>query len=108
MHLYHKHIIAPENANSGGTYWEDFEEVWQYGSNLGQPNQDPMWEQDGVAPQCPVPDIKTPYLKTKTGRVFIPKSWAPKGFVECHTIGNYGWIFKEKKEGDDGYVKQRK
>lgn len=99
------YIIAPENACSGEVNLEDFEEVWQYGSNLGQPDADPLWEQDGVAPQCAVQNIaKLP--SSKGGRAYIPRDWKPKGFLESHSISNYGWIFNRDK-GDAGYVAPR-
>ena len=101
------YIIAPENANADGEDWSLFEEVWQYGSNLDQPNRDPLWEQDGVAPQKPVKGLELlPTPKTKGGRVFIP-SGVIKSFIESHTISNYKWIFTERKPGMDGYVKPR-
>ncbi len=46
--------------------------MWQYGSNLGMPGEDDMWEQDGIAPQCPVNGIETDPQKGE--RVEIPKS----------------------------------
>jgi len=101
------YIVAPENACSGGIDWSMFIEVWQYGSNLGQGDEDYPWDQDGVAPQCAVPDINTIYAHTKNGRVFIPKTWKPKGFLDCHTIANYGWIFSDLTQGKKGYVKPR-
>jgi hypothetical protein len=101
------YIIAPENACSGnGVDYAKFTEVWQYGSNLGEPNADPLKQQDGVAPQCAVPDIVSSHGKTKNGRVFIPNG-VEKDFLKCHTIGNYKWIFTERKLGMDGYVKPR-
>jgi hypothetical protein len=62
-----------------------------------------IWEQDGVAPQCKIENIDL--NPTKGGRVYIPPE-LKKGFVESHTIGNYGWIFT-KITGQDGYVKKR-
>lgn len=74
-------------------------QIWQYGSNLHQLKQDPMYEQDGVAPQCAVNGLAT------SKRVFIPDKYAngtkiPKNFLDSHSIGNYKWIF-ELKEGKD-------
>jgi len=108
------YILAPENACSGGTDWTKFTEVWQYGSNLGQPNADPLNEQDGVAPQCECTNLifSNNQLNSgnnkniKTGRVFIPNNVTTKGFIGSHSINNYEWIFnKQKNEG--GYVKPR-
>jgi len=95
------YIIAPENACSGSVTLSDFDEVWQYGSNLGMPGQDDMWEQDGVAPQCAAGNLDN-------NRVEIPKNPGfVKSFDESHYIKNYGWIFKSIQNGDKGYVKKR-
>ncbi len=99
------YIIAPENACSGGCDLTAFTEVWQYGSNLDQSNADLVKEQDGVAPQCAVPEIEKIYTKTKAGRIFIPNG-ITKGFVQSHSIGNYGWIFN-RTPSENGYVKPR-
>jgi hypothetical protein len=102
------YIIAPENACSGEINLDDFEEVWQYGANLGEPNADPIDKQDGVAPQCAVKgldDVEVKY-KEKRGRAFIPDG-EPKGFLQSHLIGNYKWIFR-KDIKDEDYVKPRK
>ena len=80
MKTFNNNIIAPENACGGGVDWSIFREVWQYGSNLGQADEDLSWDQDGVAPQCVVTGIETKYPNTKTGRVFIPKSVTTKSF----------------------------
>ncbi|WP_149244328.1 hypothetical protein [Dyadobacter sp. 32] len=47
----YRYIIAPENGCSA-TYgkeapaqWKD--QIWQYGSNLGQGDPDPLWNQLG-------------------------------------------------------------
>ncbi len=84
-----------------------FEEVWQYGSNLGEPNADPIDQQDGVAPQCAVKgleNIASDY-KDKRGRAFIPDG-EPKVFLQSHSIENYKWIFRRERN-DKGYVKSR-
>lgn len=94
------YIIAPENACSGGVDAGSFDEIWQYGSNLGETDQDPIWEQDGVAPQCAVGNLDD-------RRAFIPKDWKPKGFVESHAVSNYKWIFNIKY-GNKGFITQRK
>ncbi len=77
------YVIAPENACSGEIDLDAFEEVWQYGSNLGEPNADPIDQQDGVAPQCAVKglgNIASDY-KDKRGRAFIPDG-EPKVFLQ--------------------------
>ena len=108
-------IIAPENANSGAADWTLFEEVWQYGSNLDQPNADPLYLQDGVAPQMECQGLinangkqNTNGTVLKTGRAFIPNG-SPKGFVESHKIKNYGWIFNRNSiHRSAGFVILRK
>lgn len=102
------YIIAPENAAAGEISLNDFEEVWQYGANLGEPNADPLHMQDGVAPQNAVNGLKDvePQYSEKRGRAFIPKG-EPKGFKASHSIGNYKWIFEIKLKTDKGYVKPR-
>ena len=100
------YIIAPENAEAGDINLNDFEEVWQYGSNLGESNADPLNQQDGVAPQTAVKGITDLQLKKKGGRAFIPKD-EPKGFLQSHSIGNYKWIFNKIVKGDNGYVNKR-
>ena len=38
-------------------------------------------------------------------RAYIPAT-APKGFLDCHWVYNYDWIF-DLQLGRDGYVKKR-
>ena len=57
-----------------------------------------------MAPQCKIENIDL--NPTKGGRVYIPPE-VKKGFVESHTIGNYGWIFEIKNPLKEGYVKKR-
>ncbi len=105
------YIIAPENGCSE-TYgkvdpvqWKD--QLWQYGSNRGQGQPDPVWDQDGVAPQCEVGNIGF------ARRAFIPATYGngekiPKGYLDSHSISNYGWIFEIPNEKDaKGYVQSR-
>jgi len=96
------YIIAPENAESGGTDWNVFTEVWQYGSDEETLKNTPKL-QDGVAPQTKAKDLP------KDRRVFIPYD-VPQGFLKSHSIGNYKWIFtKLTPTGTNsaGYVKPR-
>lgn len=96
-----EYIIAPENGCSGSVTLTDFKgDVWQYGSNDNSPGGDPLWLQDGAAPQCKAGGL------LDINRVYIPNS-APKGFTESHSIGNYGWIFTTINNGLPGYVKKR-
>ncbi|MDP3567391.1 fibronectin type III domain-containing protein [Sediminibacterium sp.] len=109
------YIIAPENATGGGVQWNLFDAVWQYGSDLKEPNQDNIWLQDGVAPQAECPALKLGNGKNnpntnqpiQTGRIFIPKGFTPKDFGSSHYLVNYHWIFTERKFGMTGYVKPR-
>ena len=95
------YIIAPENACSDGMDWSLFDEVWQYGSNLDQENPDPVWEQDGIAPQCEVKNLST---AKKGGRVFFPEDYRKKNFIDSHLLKQYHWIIKKIKPGEPGYV----
>lgn len=83
--------------------------MWQYGSNLGEMNEDLPWLQDGVAPQCAVPNITKKYGNTQTGRVFIPEDVKTKSYLGSHSVGNYYWIFSDLIPNDPrgGYVKPR-
>lgn len=67
----------------------------------GEPNADDISDQDGIVPQCAAGGL------TIKQRVFMPKDWSPKGFLDSHSINNYKWIFN-KKENDKGYVTPRK
>jgi hypothetical protein len=98
------YCVAPENACSGDINLNDFKEVWQYGTNEAL---DLVWEQDGVAPQCPIKNIGTPLPHTLNGRIYLPQDFYPKTFLGCHSINNYGWIFNLEQK-TDGYVKARK
>jgi hypothetical protein len=102
------YIIAAENACSGTLNNNVLgnAQVWQYGSNLHQRNADPMYDQDGVAPQCAVNGLD------KTKRVFIPDKYLdgtdiPKSFLDSHSIGNYRWIFEIKQGQKNGYISKR-
>jgi hypothetical protein len=95
------YIIAPEGADVAGADWSLFQEVWQYGSNLGEQNQDPLGQQDGITPQKALKNIENVLVG---GRVFIPADWPNKDFVESHMIYSYQWIFERLKLGDKGFV----
>jgi hypothetical protein len=97
------YILAAENACIDGTDWTLFQEVWQYGSNLDQENPDPIWEQDGVAPQCQVKGLEV-MKPDKGGRAFIPKDWPRKNFVDSHQPYNFDWIFERIQKGEAGYI----
>lgn len=95
------YIIAAENACADGMDWSQFEEVWQYGSNLDQEDADPVWQQDGIAPQCEVKNIKSAKVG---GRVFLPSYIRKKDFVNSHMLKQYHWIIKKLEPGDLGYI----
>ncbi|NRA12019.1 MAG: hypothetical protein HRT57_08720 [Crocinitomicaceae bacterium] len=95
------YIIAAENACADGMNWTEFEEVWQYGSNLGQKDADPVWEQDGVAPQCEVKNIDSAKIG---GRVFLLSYIRKKEFLNSHMLKQYQWIIKKLEPSDPGYV----
>ena len=97
------YILAPENACQEGADWSQFEQVWQYGSNLGEKDADPLWEQDGIAPQCAVKGIET-LDPTKGGRAFFPKDWKRKNFVDSHMLYNFDWIFEQITKGQVGFI----
>lgn len=97
------YILAPENGCLDSVDWNMFEEVWQYGSNLGEKDADPVWEQDGVAPQCKVKGLEN-LPPCKGGRVCIPKDWPDKNFIDSHQLYNFYWIFERIKKGEAGYI----
>ncbi len=100
------YCVAPENACSGDINLNDFKEVWQYGTNEAV---DLVWEQDGVAPQCPIKGLES--NTSTSGRVYLPNNFYPKTFLGCHSISNYGWIFTDiiyNPNKPNGYVKPRK
>jgi hypothetical protein len=97
------YILAPESACVDSVDWNLFEEVWQYGSNLDQEDPDPLWEQDGIAPQCQVKGLE--FLPpNKGGRAFIPKDWPTKNFIDSHQLYNFDWIFERIQHGESGYI----
>ena len=97
IHLGGYYIIAPENACTGTVNPNEWDQIWQYGTD--EQNTD-KWMRDGVATQCPIRNIGA-------NRAFIPTT-EPQGFLESHFISNYGWIFNTLNMGQDGYVKPRK
>jgi hypothetical protein len=100
------YIFAPENGNGGSIdpIWSKSSQVFQYGSNLGETDQDVIYLQDGVAPQSKVGGLRD------NQRVFIPDESngrpVPKNFLDSHSIKNYWWVF-DKNKNDKGYVKEK-
>lgn len=97
------YFLAPENAGYKGLDWNQFEEVWQYGSNLGQKDADPLCYQDGVAPQAAVWGIDK-QQSNHVGRVCSPYNWPNKHFVHSHMVYSYDWIFDRIQKGEPGYI----
>lgn len=103
VYLRNNYIIAPENAAQGHFDWSKTARLWQYGSDLGMPDADPLREQDGIAPQAAVNGIES-LPPDKGGRIFVPKDWPNKNFVDVHMIYSYDWIFDRIPKGYPGYV----
>lgn len=102
-------IIAPESPGFMGYDWNQFAQVWQYGSNLGSEKPDILCFQDGIAPQGPVKDIEK--LKPgKGGRVYLPRSYdfmgkktkTARGTVWSHHLSKFQWFYGIRP-GDYGY-----
>lgn len=93
-------IISPESAQIKGYDWNKFQEVWQYGSNLGEKHADFICLQDGIAPQAKVKNLEN-LDKGKGGRVFVPKT-AKRGFIKSHHLLWFDWFY-EIQPNDYGY-----
>jgi hypothetical protein len=101
IHFGGFYIIAPENASSGSIHLDEWQEVWQYGSNLEHGHAAAPCLQDGIAPQVKCGGIKS------TNRVFFPAHFYRKqGFFDSHFVGYYTWILDIPKNSK-GYVRQR-
>jgi len=95
------YIIAPENACAGTVNVNEWQQIWQYGSD--ELNH-PIHKQDGVAPQCQIQSLYD--VPNKSGRAYIPED-VSQGFVSSHSVENYKWIFTRKMY-ENGYVMPRK
>jgi len=93
-------ILSPESPGFMGYEWHRFQEVWQYGSDLGMVHSDIICFQDGIAPQGPVKGIES-LAPSKGGRIFLPKD-AKKGFIRSHHMKWYDWVYGIKP-GEYGY-----
>lgn len=101
IHFGGIYIIAPENASAGKINLNEWQEVWQYGSNFNPGESDAPCLLDGVAPQIMAGGLKP------TNRIYIPKQlYKHKGFFDSHFVGYFTWIFSIKKE-ESGYIRQR-
>jgi hypothetical protein len=95
------YIIAPENASSGTVRREEWNEVWQYGSNFDKYKYSAPCLLDGIAPQTRVRGLTSKYRA-----FFPPETFKKKGFFDSHFIGNYTWIFNFD-ESEKGHIGQR-
>lgn len=93
-------IISPETPNYMGYDWNRFQEVWQYGSNLGTEKPDAVCFQDGIAPQADLKNFDH-LAPGKGGRVFVPKH-TPRGFVFSHHLNWFDWFYSIDP-GEYGY-----
>jgi hypothetical protein len=100
-------ILSPEDASAQGRDWAVFDEVWQYGARADEPKADPLFLQDGIAPQRAVVGIEQLPPSTKGGRIYIPDSYPKRklGFIKSHHLAYYDWFFWIKPE-DRGYFRQ--
>lgn len=91
--LYYRsyYLLSPEGYKSCVIPQQKFDYVWQFGSNLGEADSDPLWEQDGIAPQGKIAHLETS-AKLQFARYFIPKDWPSKNFIDSHMLYNYDWI----------------
>ncbi len=95
------YIIAAENGQSGIINKQEWQEVWQYGSNFNSKFPDAPCLQDGIAPQYKVSGLPD------ENQIFIPKRLYPyKGYFNSHFIGFYTWVLDIEKE-KPGYISQR-
>ena len=96
--------------------------VWQYGTeerwNVDNTNPHEYWEQDGVAPQCAVPELSfREALDTSTDPITGETYQAQRirfagdedllNFLDAHSVSSYGWIFTEIDKDLPGYVRNR-
>lgn len=71
------------------------------------------WQQDGVAPQCPVPGlsflqtVNTSSTEFQAGRIKFDGEPEHLNFLEAHYGENYDWIFTRFAQGQDGFVRER-
>lgn len=99
-HLFGRYyILAPENACSAPSFpISDFEEIWQYGTvESGQPNPHKTYENDGVAPQCGIPELD--WISEFYGRVRWLGLNEHLNFVDAHLVSNYLWVVNRSGRG---------
>ena len=100
--------ISPESAGYKGADWSLFDEVWQYGCNMGEKESDVIFFQDGIAPQQALLGLEN-LSRDKGGRIYPPSTWPKKfkGFNRSHNLRWFDW-FHTIKDGDRGYFKPGK
>ncbi len=77
----------------------NFDGVFQYGSNFMKERR---CRQDGIAPQIGVNAIGL------VPNIFIPEAKKSiRNFLDAHYIDNYGWIFTDLDQNQNGYIKKR-
>ncbi|XOV69351.1 MAG: hypothetical protein ACFHU9_09215 [Fluviicola sp.] len=95
------YIIAPENAESGEVNENEWQEIWQFGSDFEANKKLAPCLLDGIAPQTKAAGL------SPRKRVYIPEQYYNRmGFFDSHFIGHYTWIFDIPK-GEPGYIRQR-
>ena len=97
--------ISPESAGFKGTDWNLFDEVWQYGCNMGEKDSDVIFYQDGITPQQTLKGLEKVSIN-KGGRIYPPSTWPKKnkGFNRSHNLRWFDWFYTIK-EGDRGFFK---
>ena len=80
-----------------------FDEVWQYGCNMGEKDSDVIFYQDGIAPQQTLKGLEK-VSSNKGGRIYPPTTWSKKnkGFNRSHHLQWFCWFYNIKKE-DRGF-----
>lgn len=95
------YIIAAENAESGEVDENEWEEIWQFGSDFEAHKKSAPCLLDGIAPQTKAAGL------SPRNRVYIPEQYYKRmGFFDSHFIGHYTWIFDIPKN-ESGYIEQR-
>ena len=95
------YIIAPENASAGKVNIDEWNEVWQYGSDFERNKLSAPCLLDGIAPQAKVGGLEMYH------RAYIPEKYYNRmGFYDSHFVGHYTWIFDLPKDAT-GYIRQR-
>ena len=95
--------ISPESGGFQGANWDLFDEVWQYGCNMGEKDSDVIFYQDGIAPQQTLKGLEEVPIN-KGGRIYPPTLWSKKnkGFNRSHHLQWFQWFYNIKVE-DRGF-----